>query len=276
MILLFGHVWYEPVVRFVLLQWCTLPMLNGSSPTETCQSNSTSGVMSWSVSSYSRTRTFFIHNSHLYILNTSLQAHRRKSAQRKHPEVFFSLLTSFCPSLLPPEMGVQTPPALPEDKRVLVAGGTYSLCHKRGGSWGGNSPGNAALQLPQVLLYPLCLMKYTKKTTFDALMLRWLMVQHIYSTRIKLCLTKSLCALCICRCFRSWICMPGCTRSWWRSPWWRGGRPRRRSLQEEITPPLWRHSSLPAAEPFRYRSVLDHFDPLIRSHWCQQNITFIS
>lgn len=38
---------------FVLLQWCTLPTPNGSSPTETCQSNSTSGVMSWSVSSYS-------------------------------------------------------------------------------------------------------------------------------------------------------------------------------------------------------------------------------
>lgn len=32
-------------------------MLNGSSPTETCQSNSTSGVTLWSVASYSRIYT---------------------------------------------------------------------------------------------------------------------------------------------------------------------------------------------------------------------------
>lgn len=31
-------------------------------------------------------------------------------------------------------MGVQASPALPEDKRVPVAGGTYGLCHQRGGS----------------------------------------------------------------------------------------------------------------------------------------------
>lgn len=49
----------------VLPQWCTLPMLNGSSPTETCQSDSTSGVMLWSVSSYSHIHTVFIHNSYV-------------------------------------------------------------------------------------------------------------------------------------------------------------------------------------------------------------------
>lgn len=48
---------------FVLLQWCTPPMLNGSSHTETCQSNSTSGVMSWSVSSYSHIYCVLIHSS---------------------------------------------------------------------------------------------------------------------------------------------------------------------------------------------------------------------
>ncbi len=47
----------------LLLQWCTLPTLNGSSPTETCQSNSTSGVMSWSVSSYCHIYTVFIHST---------------------------------------------------------------------------------------------------------------------------------------------------------------------------------------------------------------------
>ena len=40
-------------VCLVLLQWCTPPTLNGSNPTETCQSNSTSGVTLWSVSSNS-------------------------------------------------------------------------------------------------------------------------------------------------------------------------------------------------------------------------------
>lgn len=56
------------------------------------------------------------------------------------------------------------------------------------------------------------------------------------------------------RCFRSWICTRRCTRSWWPSPWWRAGRRRRRSLQGAITPPPWRRSSLPAAEPSRYCS----------------------
>lgn len=36
-------------------------------------------------------------------------------------------------------MGVQAPAALLEDERVPVAGGTYGLCHQRGGGRGGNS-----------------------------------------------------------------------------------------------------------------------------------------
>lgn len=59
----------------------------------------------------------------------------------------------------------------------------------------------------------------------------------------------------MCRCCRSWICMPECTRSWWQSQWWRGGRRRRRSLPEGITPRLWRLSSLPVVEPFRCEVV---------------------
>lgn len=40
------------VVLLFFFKWCTLPMLNGSNPTETFRSNSTSGVMLWLVFIY--------------------------------------------------------------------------------------------------------------------------------------------------------------------------------------------------------------------------------
>lgn len=49
----------------------------------------------------------------------------------------------FIPTSLLLEMGVQTPSALPKDERVSVAGGTYSICHQRRGSWGGNRSANS-------------------------------------------------------------------------------------------------------------------------------------
>lgn len=46
---------------------------------------------------------------------------------------FLSLPNVLHPPRLLTEMGVQTPPALPEDERVPVARGTHSVCHQRRG-----------------------------------------------------------------------------------------------------------------------------------------------
>lgn len=89
-------------------------------------------------------------SSHLHFLHL-LQSYVKSQSlwwicvQVAHFETLksFSLPLSSFP-ILPLEVGVQTPPALPEDKGVPVAGRTHSLCHQRGGSWGGNTPGNLA------------------------------------------------------------------------------------------------------------------------------------
>lgn len=154
-------------------------------------------------------------------------------------------------------MGVQTSPALPEDEGVPVAGGTYSLCYQRGGSWGGNS--NAHLYISTEMHHDTVHSQYQSNKS-----------STLVFTCAALCKALSLCGLdtlCNCRCFRSWICMPECMRSWWPSLWWRGGRLRKRSLQEETTPPPSRHSSPPVAEPFRCHSVLEYFTVIHSVLW---------
>lgn len=93
------------VVLLFFFKWCTLPMLNGSNPTETFRSIKLNQWCNVVVSIY-----LYGNNS---CENTTLST--------------FS-------SILFPEMGVQTSPAFSKDKRVLVAGGSHCLCHQRGSS----------------------------------------------------------------------------------------------------------------------------------------------
>lgn len=85
-------------------------MPSGSSHTETCQSNSTSGATSWSV---------------LYLF-THMKS--KKSKSWVHKAVFLSFKA----------LGVQTPAAVPEDQRVPLARRTHSICHKGRSSRGGS------------------------------------------------------------------------------------------------------------------------------------------
>lgn len=140
-------------------------------------------------------------------------------------------------------LGVQTPPALPEDQRVPLAGGTHSVCNQRGSRRGG---------------------KMWSITPHSQLTIKCRSRSNLYHVSDPPAL--SFCH--VCRFCRFWTCMLECTRSWWPSLWSRAGKQRRRSLQEETTPPLWRLTSQQAAELFRLAFNLQNLQILLIYNLC--------